>query len=150
MITLNKKAIDYLLGCETVGEVRAFLRGVLIQGGSEIESKPMAPVAAPVVAPAPAAQDGPKYKLRNRGLQAKLLRIMYTGPVSQAELEDEMEVEPRDLDLALKRMKAAEMIVRKKAEGRKTPLWALTEAAVPKAKFFVDNPTMKIRYGVKA
>jgi len=144
-VILNKRSIDYLMSCETVGEVRAFLRGVQIleESEAEEESKPAASAVTPAV-------PSPKYKLRNRGLQAKLLRILYTGPLSQSEIEDELDVDSTALDTCLKRMESSGLIESKKVEGRKFPQWTLTKAALPKAEFFVNNPKLKIKYENRA
>lgn len=126
---LSKAALAYLMACESVEEVRGFLRGLSHQAGAEVKAQP----------------EEVAYRMRHRGLQAEILRALYTGAVSQADLEAELVVKGTAMTNSLRAMEVAGLIENQVRAGRaRATVWVLTEKGREKAKIFVDNPKLKI------
>lgn len=138
MMILSKAALDYILRCDSIGEARAFLRGMMLNSSNEETPKVEAP-------PAPKVEKAPKYEMRNRGTQAGILRVLYTGTASVTDLVEELKLEYATVKAAIDAMESAGLIQAQKSANPKNPrLWALTEEGKPKAKYFVDNPEAKL------
>ena len=134
-----------LMAFKTPEQQQAFMEGLEYQipqqTKSEQASAPPAEKQAPLPASVPLRVDAPSPsrngKVRSRGLRAKVLRLLYTGPCREAELAGHCSPEElHALRSTLRRLEIAGRIA--ESQG----MYVLTTLGRPESKFFIDHPTL--------
>lgn len=91
-------------------------------------------------------QKRPRYKMAYRGVRAQLLRYLSTGPCPDTSLMRAMELPVKQIRRGLSQLLFEKLVVQQTStHGGVT--WMLTADGHVQAKYYLDNPTHKIRHG---
>lgn len=98
--------------------------------------------ASPPVRPVRGPDREPFRRNHNRGIQARILRLMFTGPLTRSDLVRELGMGwGRAVRETITRLRAASLVTH---DATRPETLLLTEAGRAKAKFFVDNPELLV------
>lgn len=137
---LSRKALERLKGYESLAEVRAYLDGLEAQDRVE-EPKP---VASMVEVP-PMVPKKPSMLNRNRGAQADVYRMLFTGPAGLDAVCKALPGYTRDtLRQAIGRMLDAKEITVAATRPGEPEVATLTPQGRERAAWFVAHPYAKL------
>lgn len=142
-MVLTKSMIDYLLACESIQEVRGYINGLSAGRTEEPPKIEQFPYIDPISYEQPT-----KRKLNHRGAQANVLRALWGGTYTLEQIMKEVDL-PQEVVLKTLRVlhdkgTVAEL---KSSKVGNPKLWQLKPEGVPKAKFFMENPHLRIYPG---
>lgn len=162
---MTKQFESILSSFSTIEEVKAFVKGYQLRE-DEQTTKPLPPVPSPPektektqslssadrvgLASPPAESPSPEPPKRKsssglRGLRAQTLRLLYTGPCTIHSLGTALQITGTPLTRVIWQLRNQAL-----AWHPKPNVVSLNPAGLAEAKFFVDNPHLKIRPKEKA
>jgi len=130
---------------QSEAERKAFVEGVKYGKGSQVRAEL---VSAPQQEHPQSEQSPHKraYKMAYRGVRAQLLRYLSTGPCPDTSLMRAMELPVKQIRRGLSQLLFEKLVVQQTStHGGVT--WMLTADGHVQAKYYLDNPTHKIRHG---
>jgi len=130
---------------QSEAERKAFVEGVKYGKGSR-EEPAVERVERVVQGEQVPHQKRPRYKMAYRGVRAQLLRYLSTGPCPDTSLMRAMELPVKQIRRGLSQLLFEKLVVQQTStHGGVT--WMLTADGHVQAKYYLDNPTHKIRHG---
>lgn len=135
-ITLTDEMLEVLQGLDK-DAARGFLRG--IQMAQESGTVQPHQKSMPTPKPAPA----PNSSAHNRGAQAELLRLLFTGPAGYIQLQDSSRYPRQVIVRAISQLRRqGDLRMLKTNTGQE--VWELTPQGRSIAVHYVQNPGLKI------
>ena len=164
---MTKQFESILSSFSTIEEVKAFIKGYQLREDEQTTkpektqspspadrigylnpnlwgtSRPAEMVSTPTESPAP---ETPKRKssFGLRGLRAQTLRLLYTGPCTIHSLGTALQVTGTPLTRVICQLRNQAL-----AWHPKPNVVSLSPAGIAEAKYFVDNPNLKVRHKEK-
>lgn len=135
-ITLTDEMLEVLQGLDK-DAARGFLRGIQMAQESGTVQPHQKSMPTPTTAPAP------NSSAHNRGAQAELLRLLFTGPAGYIQLQDSSRYPRQVVVRAINQLRRqGDLRMLKTNTGQE--VWELTPQGRSIAVHYVQNPGLKI------